>query len=85
MRRKHIYGMTVNGMTALTRRVKTCMTLLQAVGPPVVDACPTTLQTRVDGVLLAAQIALVACVALVAVILVTLVVQRSRRQPVTAR
>jgi hypothetical protein len=52
---------------------------------PAVDSCPTTLQTRVDGVLLAAQIALVACVAAVAVILVMLLTQRVRRQSVSAR
>ena len=48
-----------------------------------VDSCPTSLQTRVDGVLLAAQIALVACVALITVILVILLVQRVHRQSVT--
>jgi hypothetical protein len=63
------------------------MTLFHAVllmdVSPAVDSCPTTLQTRVDGVLLAAQIALVACVGLIAVILVILLVQRVHRQSVT--
>jgi hypothetical protein len=61
------------------------MTLFHAVVPPTeLSSCPTTLQTRVDGVLLAAQIALVACVALIAIIVVMLLVQRIRRQSVTA-
>ncbi len=60
------------------------MNLLHAVVLPVVDSCPSTLQTRVDGVLLAAQIALVGCVAMIAVILAILLVQRVRRRPVTS-